>query len=533
MIITCNKCSTSFNLDDSLVKESGAKVRCSVCKDIFTAYPLPAESKPEPEDSSGLTFESDPDDDDIFEEPSDFEMEDNDFSLEEDSDLATESADFEMDEPDLDLEKTALEMDEPDFEMEDTVDPEEADLEMEDDLSFDDSELEIDEDGESPELELEETRLGFEDDGIDFGDVEEDDLDEIEFEPIEDDEQINLLSEDSEPSLEIDDETDFQVDFEPFDESTEDDASANEEDIKLKFDVEDNSENIVSDISNEKTDEMYLEIEPEADKEEAGLSLEKNEIEEEEVPPLITPEEDFSEYDEVLEQETEPEDDLLEEETIEIEDIQEKPEIPVERQQTVMDTTPRSGRRRKKPLIGAPVLVLLLIFFLVIGAYIASIMTGYNIPYISNIKIPFIEQYFKKNVPEASEATPVPNQKSVNGRFVTNASTGTLFVITGRVENPSNIAYSHIEIRGTLITKGKKEAKIKNAFCGNIITEEMLKTGNISDINKLLVVKAGNHNSNVNVKSGASVPFMVVFSDLPEKLQNFTVKVIKFEKAVN
>jgi len=45
MIITCNQCSTSFNLDAALVKTNGSKVRCSVCKNIFTAYPLPR--KPE------------------------------------------------------------------------------------------------------------------------------------------------------------------------------------------------------------------------------------------------------------------------------------------------------------------------------------------------------------------------------------------------------------------------------------------------------------------------------------------------------
>ncbi|MBU2631823.1 MAG: DUF3426 domain-containing protein, partial [Proteobacteria bacterium] len=61
--------------------------------------------------------------------------------------------------------------------------------------------------------------------------------------------------------------------------------------------------------------------------------------------------------------------------------------------------------------------------------------------------------------------------------------------------------------------------------------EEMLKTENILDINKLLEIKEGSHNSNVNIKPGASVPFMIVFSDLPEKLQNFTVKVANFEKA--
>ncbi len=39
MIITCEECSTSFNLDDKFLKPSGSKVRCSKCKHIFTAFP--------------------------------------------------------------------------------------------------------------------------------------------------------------------------------------------------------------------------------------------------------------------------------------------------------------------------------------------------------------------------------------------------------------------------------------------------------------------------------------------------------------
>jgi predicted Zn finger-like uncharacterized protein len=39
MIINCEKCTSKFNLDDSLIKGTGSKVRCSVCKSIFTVFP--------------------------------------------------------------------------------------------------------------------------------------------------------------------------------------------------------------------------------------------------------------------------------------------------------------------------------------------------------------------------------------------------------------------------------------------------------------------------------------------------------------
>ncbi|NNG01870.1 MAG: hypothetical protein HKM93_20960, partial [Desulfobacteraceae bacterium] len=47
MIITCNECTTSYNLDDSLIKADGSKVRCTNCQTVFTAFPQTPVSEPE------------------------------------------------------------------------------------------------------------------------------------------------------------------------------------------------------------------------------------------------------------------------------------------------------------------------------------------------------------------------------------------------------------------------------------------------------------------------------------------------------
>ena len=39
MIVQCENCRTKFNLDESMLKEQGSRVRCSFCKHIFVAYP--------------------------------------------------------------------------------------------------------------------------------------------------------------------------------------------------------------------------------------------------------------------------------------------------------------------------------------------------------------------------------------------------------------------------------------------------------------------------------------------------------------
>ncbi len=51
MIVTCEACFTSFNLNDELIKVSGTKVRCSKCQKVFKVFPYDPEEKSEPSNS--------------------------------------------------------------------------------------------------------------------------------------------------------------------------------------------------------------------------------------------------------------------------------------------------------------------------------------------------------------------------------------------------------------------------------------------------------------------------------------------------
>ena len=49
MIVTCEACFTSFNVNDELIKASGPKVRCSKCHKVFKVYPpIPEDIEPSP-----------------------------------------------------------------------------------------------------------------------------------------------------------------------------------------------------------------------------------------------------------------------------------------------------------------------------------------------------------------------------------------------------------------------------------------------------------------------------------------------------
>jgi len=584
MIITCEECSTQFVLDDALIKPEGSKVRCSKCRHVFTAFPpdhpeieLSGGPKPEeqdvPFDGSESHFNASHDDDfdidsdshsqgddledtDIdfseiefdeqeFEEKphesrtdteatdspdQDIEIEDPSKDFDEDG-LDFETADFEIDEPELDFQDDGLKLDPQGFEFEETED----EISSEPKLMFADSdtadiEISFDQDdGADLELELEELSFDMDDPAIEAAaiddlelEIQQDDAPELEF---EDAPQADLL---------IEDDDGLELSPDPEDALIDTPAQEQGDIIEELPDIK-NDGFPANDISLESDDG-----DEEPDNLDAGEKIEQTASEQDK----------FAEYDKVLEQETEPEDTDITIPDPEKEDntpspappptptddeIETTTETPIE--QAPLFTPPsaqsvRQKRGSKKKRGGSlAVKILLVLVLLILAAYVAIIRLGVTIPVVSDIQIPFITQWIEPKQAPQPPLNPELDEPSIDGRFVSNKSAGALFIVTGRVKNPSNTAVSYIQVKGTLMKKDNTKAGALTAYCGNIIPEETLKSGNISDITKQMGVKQGNQNTNVNIKPGDSVMFMLVFSNLPEDLSNFTVAVQGFEPA--
>jgi predicted Zn finger-like uncharacterized protein len=187
----------------------------------------------------------------------------------------------------------------------------------------------------------------------------------------------------------------------------------------------------------------------------------------------------------------------------------------------------------KKSRAGLLIPVLLILFLLAGGSYIAAMFFGYKLPYLPEIQIPFIQQYLPEKTPESvTYPDPIPDQKSVTGRFITNDTAGELFIITGKVENPAQIPYRRIQVKGTLFQKEQKAVMSQTAFCGNIIPEDTLRTRPVEELTAQLRNPRESVDITDKIMPGETVPFMLVFSDLPQNLENFTVEVAAFENAV-
>jgi predicted Zn finger-like uncharacterized protein len=521
MIITCKECKASFKLDESLLKPTGSKVRCSKCNEIFVAYPpkiseeietpiemgldsedqqlaeeLEADKKettePDELDFSGidkLIDEEDASEDVADEDTEDLEL-DLDLDMEPETERAKEDIEAEIDqeEPDeLDLS-----------DLENLLDEEEAAIsESTSDETVEDLDLKIVPETDvstektPPSVESEEL------DELDLSDLEEIlDLDEptTEEESVPDDIVLELDME-TEPELEKMSETVEAEDLEEVDLTEiekmlelEEEAEAKEapveEELELELDVEEEAAD--APLPDDSSQVEVYELDEAAD------TVDESEAAEVAAAEDLEPEFEVGESD----GEDQLEDEVVDEELLEEE------------------TTPVKERRISKPLV-----VLLILVLLAGGSYGTYVLLDFM-----NIEIPYISDYLKPKVSDPTGSLKI-DTLDVNSKFLLNVKEGKLFVITGRVKNGYSDVRRFISINGRLYKKGKILSQTETVFCGNVLSDIELSNMELEAIKKRLSNRFGDNRSNMEIKPQGELPFMIIFSNLPEDLEEFSIEV--------
>jgi pilus assembly protein FimV len=167
------------------------------------------------------------------------------------------------------------------------------------------------------------------------------------------------------------------------------------------------------------------------------------------------------------------------------------------------------------------VLLLLIILPLAVVVLLDRFM-GMNVPFVTDYlkQVPYLNQVMKPEMKEVGEI----RIDNITSKFIDNTKIGKLFVITGTVKNEFQDSRKYIRIRGSLFSTGKALAKEVTVYGGNYISDTDLSGMTQEDIDKRLSNRFGDKKSNFDVKPGRSIPFMVVFSDLPESLEEFTIE---------
>ena len=442
MIITCNKCDTRFNIDESLLKQTGSKVRCSKCKNVFLAYPSSLSEEP---DKSG----------EVETESQETDLSDIDNLFEIDEGLKVEN---EPEESELDLEL--------DLEPEINETPAETEAELE---------LEIDDKNSS------EISAGEESEGIELA------TDEA-FE-----ENAKVEEKPEEAVLEL------ELDLEP-----EIDATQAGTEAELELESGDKTDSEIS------TKEKLEGIEPEKIETTKETETKIEESKQKDIDQDKTPGEDTAEK--IEEEESSKTFNM----GVTPDEQEAKKAIePIDKAEngalTEKSEPPKVAANKR---ISMPVLLLLLATLLISGVYVLD-RVGINIPFVSDLLKPEVHDAGNLKI----------HTSDINNKFVENSKIGKLLVITGKAKNGYSDARSYISITGILYTKGKILSKTKTVYCGTILSELELQNMDLDAINNRLSNRFGDNKSNIKVKAEAIISFMVVFADLPENLDEFTIEV--------
>ena len=179
--------------------------------------------------------------------------------------------------------------------------------------------------------------------------------------------------------------------------------------------------------------------------------------------------------------------------------------------------------------ISTPLMFVLLLVLLAGGAFAAfTLLKRFD------VRIPFLESYL--GAPESAIADPgnlrmTTLEQLVKTGFVENKTAGRLFVIKGKVRNDYPEARKFIMVKGVLYSKEGKPIQEKTVYCGNTLSESDLETLDKATMHTRLRDRFGDQRSNFRVPSGKVIPFLVVFSDLPQDLGEFSVEVVSSASA--
>ncbi len=489
MIVTCQKCSSRFTLDETILKQEGSKVQCSKCKHTFTVFPPSAKPSAEKDETDEFLKDFMP----------------------KDSEPATVSADTEapLKEPHYDFETPNPEK-EPPFDFS-TLDLSEK---PGTDLTKGDFEFVLEEDSEIDGGLSSAQQSG----GSGRADLDISELEEIfkidteakpEKEPGEAPEFL-LEEEPKKPITEFDIETLKETFLEseekeiPAEAPTEEhetfEASA-EADVIDELDLSEFKEETPAGTAvptakapKEKapTDEFQIESEE-------PLELETQEA----VPTEIGAKADrfagiakdrFEEAPQFIDQE--------------VELLPEPGEIPPE-------TYSLTGKPKR---IGSFLWGLLILVLIAGAGYSAFVLTNRM-----GISIPFLSDFLKTKVTDPGNLR--IQILDVDGHFITSSDHGKRFVISGKIKNDYAQARRDIQITGNLLKKGQQIITSKTVYSGNLIPETDLVKMDMDAIDARLSGRPAGGVAQTSLNPGQTGSFMIVFGKLTKDLEEYSVTV--------
>jgi hypothetical protein len=122
---------------------------------------------------------------------------------------------------------------------------------------------------------------------------------------------------------------------------------------------------------------------------------------------------------------------------------------------------------------------------------------------------------------------------SITGSSYVNGQGGQILVIQGTAVNNYPATRSSITVKGFLLDAKGQPLLQQTVFCGNKIDDAALKSMTFAAIEEAMNNQFGEGLSNMNVASRATIPFTIVFRNLPAEIAKINVEVVDSKPGAN
>jgi predicted Zn finger-like uncharacterized protein len=134
----------------------------------------------------------------------------------------------------------------------------------------------------------------------------------------------------------------------------------------------------------------------------------------------------------------------------------------------------------------------------------------------------FVGKWFGMESPEEGRIV----VKNPLASFVQNKEAGELFVVQGQAENTFKKSRASIRVKVSIFDKKGAVIMQKTAYCGNKLSNEQLATLPMARIDSIQNNQFGDSLSNLGVKPGQSINFVVALANVPKDAADFGVEVV-------
>ncbi len=123
------------------------------------------------------------------------------------------------------------------------------------------------------------------------------------------------------------------------------------------------------------------------------------------------------------------------------------------------------------------------------------------------------------------------NFAEVKERFTKSTASGDILVISGLAVNEYEYPVGRLKLRGKILDNTGKVLGEVETFAGNLLTDDELNRLTDKEVLAELQKPEGSDMPNTNIRSRASIPFMIVFMNPPKEVDEFIIELAGVERA--